>query len=135
MVLCSALAHHHAAHALVQTRPTTKPTYAHHQPLQPPPAARPRAPRPVAGLLQTLAPPAEPTFTVGERVRVVESVLFKHVAGHKGGFDAKACEGVITRVYSEGNLSPNRPIKVDFERPSKWVGHFEPYELESCTTS
>ena len=68
-------------------------------------------------------------LAVGDRVRVQGETLFQHVPGHKQGFDADGLEGEVVRVYGEGNLSPNRPVKVIFTEPKKWFGHFEDYEL------
>jgi hypothetical protein len=33
-------------------------------------------------------------------------------------------------VIDESNLSPNRKVKIQFEEPKKWAGHFESFELE-----
>jgi len=74
-----------------------------------------------------------PTFNDGDTVCVAESVIMRHlpkkVTGDSGKFDAQGCVGVVLKAYDEPNLSPNRPIKVEFEAPTKWIGHFEPEEL------
>ena len=52
------------------------------------------------------------------------------VPGHKGGFNALGVEGVVVRVYTDDDLSPNRDIKVEFAEPKRWLAHFVPEELE-----
>jgi len=61
---------------------------------------------------------------------VAKSVTFMHVPGNKGGFEAQGQVGTVLRVYDAPNLSPNREIKVEFQEPKKWLGHFESWELE-----
>jgi len=75
--------------------------------------------------------PESENFSVGQSVRVSQSVTLMHVPGHKDGFDAKGAVGKIVRVYTEANLSTNREVKVEFTEPKKWIGHFEAWELES----
>ena len=71
-------------------------------------------------------------LAVGDRVRITAASLeFKHVPGHKQGFDAAGAIGTVVRIYGEGNLSPNRPVKVEFDEPKKWVAHFDAHELET----
>ena len=47
-------------------------------------------------------------------------------------YTAKGHEGEVVRVYGEPNLSANRDVKVVFEEPKKWFGHFEAWELEAA---
>ena len=71
-----------------------------------------------------------PAIKTGDRVRVVRSAKLMHVPGHKEGFDPKESVGTVQRVYEAGKtLSANRPIKVVFEEPKKWTGHFDRHEL------
>jgi len=85
-------------------------------------------------VLKGLKPEVKITLEEGVRVRVVaENLDFKHVPKHKAGFDPKGCVGTVVRVYKEENLSPNRHIKVQFDEPSKWIGHFEPEEIQVCS--
>ena len=71
-----------------------------------------------------------PAIKAGDRVRVVRSAKLMHVPGHKEGFDPKESVGTVQRVYEAGKtLSANRPIKVVFEEPKKWTGHFDRHEL------
>jgi len=75
-----------------------------------------------------------PAFDVGDTVRVkATGLVFMHVPKHKAGFDPVGLVGTVLHRYQEENLSPNRPIKVQFQEPAKWVAHFEPDELEACT--
>jgi hypothetical protein len=78
---------------------------------------------------------SQSTFTVGQRVRVAAAVDMKHVPGHKQGFDARGAEGTVTRVYevdADGStLTPNHPVKVQFDEPKRWTAHFDAEELEA----
>ena len=57
-------------------------------------------------------------LAVGQRVRITAASLeFKHVPGHKQGFDAAGAIGTVVRIYGEANLSPNRPVKVGTNEP------------------
>ena len=76
--------------------------------------------------------PTVDSFSEGQEVVVSQDVNFLHVPGHKGGFNAKGSVGTVLRVYLEPNLSPNRKIKVQFSEPKKWIGHFEPWEIEAA---
>jgi len=68
---------------------------------------------------------------VDDTVRVVAPSVFFHISGHKSGYDAKGLLGKVTKVYDPAeSLSPNRPVKVQFTEPAKWIGHFEFEELE-----
>ena len=71
-----------------------------------------------------------PILQPGQKVRVSKQVTFMHVPGHKDGFQAQGSVGIVTRVIDESNLSPNRKVKIQFEEPKKWAGHFESFELE-----
>ena len=84
--------------------------------------------RALGGLSLDRGPP--PSFSVGDAVRVKASIKVMHVPGHKGGLDPMGSVGTVLRAYSEPNLSANRPIKVQFGDPVKWVGHFDAFELE-----
>ena len=97
-----------------------------------PPFIRAAAPR--CGLLDILGGGGDddkaPAIAVGDRVRVSKSMKLMHVPGHKSGLDVKGYEGEILRIYEENNLSPNREVKVAFDEPKRWIGHFEAHELE-----
>ena len=51
------------------------------------------------------------------------------------GFDAQGAVGKVRRVYDQPNLSANREVKVEFDEPKKWIGHFKPSELELTETA
>ena len=70
-------------------------------------------------------------FDEGAQVRVTSSINFMHVPGHKKGFDAKDAVGTVLRVYEEANLSADRAVKVRFEEPKRWIGHFAAGELKA----
>lgn len=74
------------------------------------------------------------SFQKGQRVRVKESIKFRHVPGHREGYEAEGLIGTVIRVYDEPDVSPNRGIKVQFTEGSgsnkAWIAHFEPFELE-----
>ena len=70
-----------------------------------------------------------PELHIGDVVRVQRSIKFMHVPGHKEGFDAQGAIGKVRRVYDQPNLSANREVKVEFDDPKKWIGHFEASEL------
>ena len=74
--------------------------------------------------------PEASSFSVGQEVVVSQDVNFMHVPGHKSGFNAKGSVGTVLRIYTEPNLSCTREVKVQFTEPKKWVGHFEPWEIE-----
>ena len=99
--------------------------------------APPRAPHASCSLLGGLSDsegdrPTAESFSEGQEVVVSQDVNFLHVPGHKGGFNAKGSAGTVLKVYLEPNLSPNRKIKVQFSEPKKWIGHFEPWEIEAA---
>lgn len=75
------------------------------------------------------------SFQKGQRVRVKESIKFRHVPGHKEGYEAEGLIGTVVRVYDEPDVSPNRGIKVQFTPGSgsnkAWIAHFEAFELEA----
>jgi len=92
-----------------------------------------RAGQPVS-LLSGLSVPddKQPTFAVGQRVRVAIKTQLMHVPGRKEGFNAEGRVGSVLRVYDEANLSANRKIKVELVEPEtlkKYIAHFEPREL------
>ena len=72
----------------------------------------------------------ETSFEEGQRVRVAAQVMFMHVPGNKKGYEVQGLVGEVIRVYDQPNLSPTRGVKVAFDEPKKWIGHFEPSELE-----
>ena len=75
--------------------------------------------------------PVEPPCKVGDHVRVKAGLApLRHVPGHKDGFDASGSEGEVLRVYAEPNLSCTLPIKVQFQEPKPWIGHFTFNEVE-----
>ena len=70
-----------------------------------------------------------PVLREGDRVRVRRSIKFMNVPGRKGGYDASGSIGTVL----PSDLSANHEVKVEFVAPNpkkKWVGHFEPRELE-----
>lgn len=72
---------------------------------------------------------------VGDRVRVITSVVVYHHPQHKKKpFDIIGMEGMIVSIITdwEGRpISANLPIVVDFG--SKFKGHFRESELEAIT--
>ena len=75
--------------------------------------------------------PTEAPCKAGDRVRVLDGLQpLQHVPGHKGGFDASGCEGEVLRIYDEPNLSCTHPVKVQFQEPKPWIGHFTFEEVE-----
>ena len=68
------------------------------------------------------------TIAVGARVRVSKRVVLRHVPKHKEGLDVQGLEGEVIKSYGRGDISANRPIKVEFQSP-KFVGHFDVNEL------
>jgi hypothetical protein len=69
---------------------------------------------------------------VGDRVRVIQSVVVYHHFEHKKEpFDLKGMEGEVKAVITEWQgrpISANLPILVQFER--KFKAHFRENELE-----
>lgn len=69
---------------------------------------------------------------VGDRVRVIESVIVYHQPNHKKQpFDVKGLEGEITTIITDWHgrpISPNLPIVVQFDKNFK--AHFRNNELE-----
>lgn len=75
----------------------------------------------------------KPALQIGDKVRVVEELKFMHVPGNKEGYSAKGVVGTVIRIYGEDDrpdISVNRPVKVEFPEPKKWIAHFEDFELE-----
>ena len=68
------------------------------------------------------------TIAVGARVRVSKRVVLRHVPKHKEGLDVQGLEGEVIKSYGRGDISANRPIKVEFQSP-RFVGHFDVNEL------
>lgn len=88
----------------------------------------------LSGLSRLKLDERPPKFDVGDTVRVkATELILMHVPKYKAGFNPAGLVGTVQRRYQEDNLSPNRPIKVQFDEPAKWVAHFEPGELEACT--
>ncbi len=69
---------------------------------------------------------------VGDRVRVIESVVVYHHPEHKGeAFDIKGLEGEVVAIVTEWKerpVSANLPIKVKFTK--KFKAHLRTSELE-----
>jgi hypothetical protein len=69
---------------------------------------------------------------VGDRVRVIQSVIVYHHPNHKKQpFDIKGMEGEVTAIVTDWQgrpISPNLPILVQFDKPFK--AHFRESELE-----
>ncbi|MDY7013326.1 MAG: ferredoxin-thioredoxin reductase variable chain [Cyanobacteriota bacterium] len=69
---------------------------------------------------------------VGDRVRVIQSVVVYHHPEHKKQpFDLKGMEGEVKAVVTEWQgrpVSANLPILVQFDR--KFKAHFRENELE-----
>jgi Ferredoxin thioredoxin reductase variable alpha chain len=69
---------------------------------------------------------------VGDRVRVVTSVVVYHHPQHKKqAFDLKGTEGAILKVLEDWHgrpISPNLPIVVQFE--NRFQAHFRAEEIE-----
>eukprot|EP00326_Haptolina_ericina_P004518 CAMPEP_0181214664 /NCGR_PEP_ID=MMETSP1096-20121128/25584_1 /TAXON_ID=156174 ORGANISM="Chrysochromulina ericina, Strain CCMP281" /NCGR_SAMPLE_ID=MMETSP1096 /ASSEMBLY_ACC=CAM_ASM_000453 /LENGTH=92 /DNA_ID=CAMNT_0023306435 /DNA_START=249 /DNA_END=527 /DNA_ORIENTATION=+ len=85
----------------------------------------------LGGVLGGLEPEEKPTFNEGDAVRVTIATTLRHVPKvGKEGFDANGLVGRVVRAYSEPSLSPNYPIKVKFEEPCVFTGHFAPDELQ-----
>jgi hypothetical protein len=75
----------------------------------------------------------EQTMQVGDRVRVVTSVIVYHHPKHKKqALDLKGMEGKILKIQEDWNgrpISPNLPIVVLFE--NKFQAHFRSDEIET----
>ena len=71
-------------------------------------------------------------MNVGDRVRVVESVVvYHHPQNRKEPFDIKGMEGEVTAIVTEWRgrpVSANLPILVQFEK--KFKAHLREDELE-----
>ncbi|MGK7876482.1 MAG: ferredoxin-thioredoxin reductase variable chain [Xenococcaceae cyanobacterium] len=69
---------------------------------------------------------------IGDRVRVIESVVVYHHPQHKKQpFDIKGIEGEVIEIITEWQgrpVSANLPILVQFNK--KFKGHFREDELE-----
>ena len=69
---------------------------------------------------------------VGDRVRIIQSVIVYHYPKHKKQpFDVKGMEGEITAIITDWQgrpISPNLPIFVQFDKNFK--AHFRDGELE-----
>jgi hypothetical protein len=70
---------------------------------------------------------------VGDRVRVVDSVVVYHHPEHKKEpFDVKGLEGTVTAIVTEWHgrpVSANLPVLVEFSK--KFKAHFRDFELET----
>ena len=71
-------------------------------------------------------------MNVGDRVRVVESVVvYHHPQNRKEPFDIKGMEGEVTAIVTEWRgrpVSANLPILVQFEK--KFKAHLREDEIE-----
>ena len=71
-------------------------------------------------------------MNVGDRVRVIESVVvYHHPQNRKEPFDIKGMEGEVTAIVTEWRgrpVSANLPILVQFEK--KFKAHLREDELE-----
>ncbi|MEG3436348.1 ferredoxin-thioredoxin reductase variable chain [Pannus brasiliensis CCIBt3594] len=69
---------------------------------------------------------------VGDRVRVVQSVVVYHHPEHKKeAFDIKGLEGQVLDIITEWQgrpVSANLPVLVQFDK--KFRAHFRDFELE-----
>ncbi|HEY9728147.1 MAG TPA: ferredoxin-thioredoxin reductase variable chain [Chroococcales cyanobacterium] len=69
---------------------------------------------------------------VGDRVRIVKSVILYHHPAHKNEpFDAKGLEGDVTGIVVEWHgrpVSANLPVLVQFDK--KFRAHFRDDEVE-----
>jgi Ferredoxin thioredoxin reductase variable alpha chain len=77
---------------------------------------------------------------VGDRVRVIESVIVYHHPEHRNQpFDLKGCDGEISKILQDWQgrpISPNMPIYVKFRQFTKpLTAHFRAEELESIAAS
>ncbi len=79
-----------------------------------------------------LASEREQSMKIGDRVRVIESVVVYHHPEHKKeAFDIKGSEGEIVDIINDWQgrpISPNLPILVKFDK--KFKAHFRLNELE-----
>jgi hypothetical protein len=80
----------------------------------------------------TLLQERERTMQVGDRIRVVASVVVYHHPKHKKqALDLKGMEGEILKIHNDWHgrpISPNLPIVVLFE--NKFQAHFRTDEVE-----
>ncbi|HIK33299.1 MAG TPA: ferredoxin-thioredoxin reductase variable chain [Oscillatoriales cyanobacterium M59_W2019_021] len=72
---------------------------------------------------------------VGDRVRVIESVIVYHHPEHRNQpFDLKGSDGEIASILEDWQgrpISPNLPVVVKFRQFKKpLTAHFRPEELE-----
>jgi Ferredoxin thioredoxin reductase variable alpha chain len=79
-----------------------------------------------------LAKEREQSMKIGDRVRVIASVVVYHHPEHKKqAFDIKDMQGEIVEIINDWRgrpISPNFPIIVQFEK--KFRAHFRDDELE-----
>jgi len=72
------------------------------------------------------------SFSVGDKVRVAQSVVVYHHPEHRqAAFDIKGLEGEVAAVVKELNgkpISANFPYLVKF--PNKFRAHLQAHELE-----
>lgn len=73
-------------------------------------------------------------MNIGDRVKVIESVIVYHHPEHKtGGFDIKDMEGELIEIITEWQgrpVSANFPYLVKFNK--KFKAHFKDNELEKA---
>jgi Ferredoxin thioredoxin reductase variable alpha chain len=77
---------------------------------------------------------------VGDRVRVIESVIVYHHPEHRNQpFDLKGSDGEISGILESWQgrpISPNLPVNVKFRQFKKpFIAHFRPEELECISPS
>ena len=76
---------------------------------------------------------ANSDMKVGDRVRVIESVVVYHHPEHRGeAFDIKGLEGEVINIvtqWKERPVSANLPIQVKFSK--KFKAHLRTSELEN----
>lgn len=79
-------------------------------------------------VLKHLLTKKQNTMKVGDRVRVIESIMVYHHPQHKSKpFDVKGMEGLIISVIGQP-ITANLPVVVQFEE--KFKAHFRDFELE-----
>lgn len=77
---------------------------------------------------------------VGDRVRVIESVIvYHHPEQRNQPFELKGCDGEISKILEDWQgrpISPNLPVNVKFRQFKKpLIVHFRADELECLAES
>jgi hypothetical protein len=82
--------------------------------------------------MEQQTPSGDALIKVGDRVRVIESVVVYHHPEHRGqAFDIKNTEGEVVNIATEWKgkpISANFPIVVQFSK--KFKAHLRQNELE-----